>query len=373
MSKACGRTAPARPSEADPPRAGKPYRTLADVAARAGVHVTTVSLALRGHPSIPPATRERIRVAAEAVGYRRDPQLDALNFHRVRQHKQPRSTGSAFVVHAGATRFFDGMCYQPLVWEGAKAAAEAHGHSLEIFEVGRGRLEPARLNSILQARGVTGILLSTFEIDIGQLDLDWSRFTAVKIECLHLTPDLDCVSNDQMQVARLAMRRLRALGYRRIGLATAREDEMRLAESFGMGALIEQAALCESECVPSLFFGLGDVPNLEEVIRQWIEKNRIDAVISNWNELFEVFPKAGLRVPEDVAFAPLDVPPSMPGVAGVVQNHRLVGQRAMEQLAIMAESHQRGVPKTQTITYVPGYWQDGRTAPPRQPFRTALF
>ena len=367
MSKASGRTAPSPPPV---PEAARPpdnrYHTLAEIAAKAGVHVTTVSLALRDHPSIPPCTRARIRQVAEAIGYRRDPLLDALNSHRARQCKHPHSTGSAFVVHSGAARLFAGSPYQPLVWEGARAAAEAHGHGLEIFQVGRGHLAPARLNSILRARGVTGILLSTFEIDINQLDLDWSQFAAIKIECLHLSPHLDCVSNDQLQVARLAVRRLRGLGYRRIGLATSHEDQTRLGESFGMGVLIEQAALCESDCVPPLFFALEDVPRLPELLRAWVASNHVDAVISNWPELFDAFAKAGMSIPGDVAFAPLDVQPTMGQVAGVQQNHRLVGQRAMEQLAIMIESNRRGVPDAQTITYIPGYWQDGYTAPARR-------
>jgi DNA-binding LacI/PurR family transcriptional regulator len=249
------------------------------------------------------------------------------------------------------------------VYAGAKTAAEAHGHALDIFVVGHGHLAPARLNTILNARGITGILLSTFEIDIGELELDWAHFCAVKIECLHLKPHLDCVSNDQLQVARLAMQRLRALGYRRIGLATAREDQARLAESFGMGVLLEQASLPECECVPPLFFGLNEVPTLPHLLPQWIAANHVDVVISNWNELFDVFATLKMRLPEDVAFASLDVPPSMPHIAGVVQNHQLVGQRAMEQLAIMTDSYQRGVPETQTITFIPGYWQEGITAP----------
>lgn len=371
MSKASGKTARARPREARAERApeAKRYHTLADIAAKAGVHVTTVSLALRDHPSIPPATRARIREVAKQLGYRRDPLLDALNFHRAKQIKHGRSVSSAFVVHAGTTRLFGGNHYQPLVFAGAKAAAEAHGHSLEIFVVGRGHLAPARLNTILTARGITGILLSTFEIDIEQLDLDWAQFCAVKIECLHLKPDLDAVSNDQLQVARLAMQRLRALGYRRIGLTTAREDQMRLAESFGMGVLLEQASLPESECVPPLFFGLNEVPMLPHLIPEWIAANHVDVVISNWNELFDVFATARMRLPEDVAFASLDVPPSMPHIAGVVQNHGLVGQRAMEQLAIMSDSYQRGVPEAQTVTLIPGYWQDGITAPRREVVR----
>ena len=363
MSKASGKTVKALPGALEARSAPKRYYTLADIAAKAGVHVTTVSLALRDHPSIPPATRARIRDVAKTYGYQRDPLLDALNFHRARRNQQARVVGSAFVVHASTTRLFGGNHYQPLVYAGAKAAAEARGHTLDIFVVGPGHLAPARLNTILNARGISGVLLSTFEIDIEQLSLDWAQFCAVKIECLHLTPHLDAISNDQLQVSRLAMQQLRKLGYRRIGLATAREDQTRLAESFGMGVLIEQASLPEAERVPPLFFGLAEVPQLPSLIPAWMRANHVDVIISNWAELFDTFATAGIRLPEDVAFACLDIPPSMPHVSGVVQNHRLVGLRAMQQLAIMTDAYQRGIPESQTITYIPGYWQNGNTAP----------
>ena len=231
MSKVTGKTAPVPPpASPEPTVPSRRMPTLADIAAKVGVHVTTVSLALRDHPSIPACTRDIIRAMAKELDYHRDPLLDAFNFHRARVSQRPRTINSAFVVHAGATRFFGGNHYQPLVYAGAKAAAEARGHTLDIFVVGRDHLSPSRLNTILNARGITSVLLSTFEIDIAQLELDWSQFCAVKIECLHLTPNIDAVSNDQLQAARLAMRRLRKLGYRRIGLATAREDQTRLAE-----------------------------------------------------------------------------------------------------------------------------------------------
>jgi hypothetical protein len=129
--------------------------------------------------------------------------------------------------------------------------------------------------------------------------------------------------------------------------------------------------LPEEECVPPLIFSLAEVPMLSRLIPEWMSANRVDVIISNWNELFDVFATARIRLPEDVAFASLDVPPSMPHIAGVVQNHYLVGQRAMEQLAIMTDAYQRGVPEAQTVTYIPGYWQDGVTAPARVSRRPA--
>lgn len=52
--------------------------TMADVARAAGVHQTTVSLALRSHPRIPENTRKRIQQVAEEMGYRPNPLVSAL-------------------------------------------------------------------------------------------------------------------------------------------------------------------------------------------------------------------------------------------------------------------------------------------------------
>ena len=64
----------------------KKYPTMNDVAFAVGVHPTTVSLALRSHPSIPLATRTRILNAVREIGYVRDPLLDAFNYHRCSKH-----------------------------------------------------------------------------------------------------------------------------------------------------------------------------------------------------------------------------------------------------------------------------------------------
>lgn len=68
--------------------------TIRDIAAKTGYHYTTVSLALRDHPSIPEATREKIKEAAEELHYRRDPVLSALMAHRQQSARQgaPRSS-----------------------------------------------------------------------------------------------------------------------------------------------------------------------------------------------------------------------------------------------------------------------------------------
>ena len=58
--------------------------TLADVAARAGVSVALVSIVMRDVPGASTATRDRVRRAAEELGYRPDSRARLLRSTRSR-------------------------------------------------------------------------------------------------------------------------------------------------------------------------------------------------------------------------------------------------------------------------------------------------
>jgi LacI family transcriptional regulator len=360
------------PEGEKPVARAKAYATMDDVAALAGVHPTTVSMALRSHPSIPAATRERILESARKVGYVRDPLLDAFNHHRLKKLAVKQTPSIAFVIDAGSSAYFFGSGYHPLVYEGVRAVAESQHLLLEVFALGTKEMTAARLNTILSSRGINGVLVSTFTPSTRSIELDWDQYSAVKIESHHLLPQLDAVSNDQCQAARLCMRNLRQRGYRRIGLATATDDESRLESTFSSGVLVEQASLPARERVPPLLFERGDIAHVAAQVEAWIRQHKVDALMTNWHELIEMsgwdgestrLTSIGIRVPQDVAFASLDVPAGCPYIGGIVQNHRLVGTRAMEQLALMVRTFRRGAPENPSSTRVPGYWRDGATVP----------
>ena len=356
------------------PARTRTYATMNDVAALAGVHPTTVSMALRSHPSIPAATRERILESARQVGYVRDPMLDAFNHHRLKKLAVKQTPSIAFVIDAGSSANFFGSGYHPLVYDGVRAVAEAQLLLLEVFPLGTKEMTAARLNTILTSRGIGGVLVSTFTPDTKSIELDWDQFSAVKIESHHLLPQLDVVTNDQCQAARLCMRNLRQRGYRRIGLATATDDESRLVSTFSSGVLVEQASMPARERVPPLLFERGDIAAIAARVAAWIGEHKVDALMTNWHELIEIGAWDGestrltstvIRVPQDVAFASLDVPSGTPHIGGIVQNHRLVGMRAMEQLSLLVRTFRRGAPENPSATCVPGYWRDGPTVPPK--------
>ena len=71
---------------------------MKEVAREAGVHQTTVSLALRDHHSLPAATRARIRAVADRLGYRPNPLVSALMSVRRRGRASREGSTLAFLT-----------------------------------------------------------------------------------------------------------------------------------------------------------------------------------------------------------------------------------------------------------------------------------
>jgi hypothetical protein len=93
----------------------------------------------------------------------------------------------------------------------------------------------------------------------------------------------------------------------------------------------------------------------------WISENRIEAVISDSSHILASIRRAGYAIPGDLGFASLDWARTDEGLAGVEANHYLIGQSAVELLAMRRHTNERGVREEISITFVPGSWHDGPT------------
>ena len=123
-----------------------------------GLSRTTVSDALSGLPRVDPATAQRVRKAARDAGYVRNPLAGAL------MSELRRSRGSTFRA-----------CWRPWISDaqdrppvaaryhrelqiGATERAAELGFKVELFRAGRGGVSVHRLDSILQSRGIHGLI-----------------------------------------------------------------------------------------------------------------------------------------------------------------------------------------------------------------------
>lgn len=340
--------------------------TIKDVAEAAGVHFTTVSMALRGDPRLRPETRNRILAAVLRTGYQRNPVSDALSRWRRPAAGAAFAPRIAYLANRSPEDGFYSPAYIRVLLKGARDKALALGYGFEVLFVDRGHHDSRSLDCYLKKKGINGLIIGAFEPGRPGLELNWDEFCVVQIDSRHLQPAFTFVSNDQLHAVRLSYQKLRALGYRRIGLAVGANDEIATANLPVCGYLLEQAGIPRGPQVEPLLFpsNLGPAA-AAEAVASWIKRESMDAVISNWTNLRQLLRRGGIACPAEVACVCTCLQKSGGSLAGVVANLELVGHQLTGMLATLLQSEHYGVPPSPTSTYVEGLWHDGASAPAR--------
>jgi LacI family transcriptional regulator len=352
--------------------------TLADIAARAKVHVTTVSLALRNHPRLPPATRGRIQGLAKQMGYAPDPFLRALVAYRGRMMPHRDRPTLAYITHWDTRWGWKKVTAHPEFYDGAERKAAELGFQLEHFWLGEPGLSHSRLSSILHARAINGVIVASHSREVdAALNLDWSHFSAVKIDYLPHCPALHNVTNDQCNIIRLAMQHVVALGYRRVGFVMHRGWDHSVDQLWSAGYLCAQQNLPAQHHIPMFLFpeneptaawineSKSEVVAPPDTFQRWFQTHRPEIIISKASFVWPRFTDLGLKVPRDLAFADVFLENTEGKIAGIRQNHETVGELAVEILAGQLQHNKFGVPAIPTTTFVEGTWFDGESCPRR--------
>ena len=234
---------------ASPPR---PRVTLRDIAAEAGVHFSTVSLALRNHPRLPRETCQHVQDVAKRLGYVPDPMLASLaSYRRTLRPVSYRATLAWVTAFPNRDDWRRVQIFRDQ-HEGAQQRAEEIGYKLEHFWLGEPGLNAARASQILRTRNIMGLIVAPLPRAGSVLKLDWSDFSSVAIGHSLAAPALHVVSAHQYRCIRVAVQELRARGYRRIGLVMLSASDDRVDHNWLAGLLIEQHGMASDERLPPL-------------------------------------------------------------------------------------------------------------------------
>lgn len=339
--------------------------TLREIARRAGVSHTTVSLSLRNHPSIPEPTRERLRRLADELGYRSNVLVSALMSQvRLKQHKSgPEVVG--FLTGGQTANDWRNHSASVGFYEGARQRAQKLGLRIEPFWVGLGGVASAATCRALHARGIHGNLISPFPVPVYNYELDWAHLICVGLGYVFNQHALHRATHNHFRGAFLAFEKLVQLGYQRIGLMLDREENSRVNYTWLGGYLAAQNRAAGPRLEPLLT----SEPAPLSQVKPWMKRARPDAIIGFGPKQFLTLAQLGCRIPRDIAFVALDVEQtSLAGVehvTGINQNLPLIGATAIDILASQLYHNEQGLPQRPVFSMIEGYWVEGRTAPKR--------
>lgn len=348
--------------------------TQSMIARHAGVHRTTVSLALRNHPSIPVLTRERIRRIAESLAYRPDPALSALMAYRNALHPKPTTASVAYVTSWMSRHGWRQAAAHGDFFAGAQTRAEQLGYALEHFWLGDYLNSPRRLPQVLASRGIRGIVFAShMSPRLSIRPDDWHEFSVVKIDPRPVSLPCDYVTNDQRWILQTGSRRLLEAGYRRIGFVLARGWDDSADLTWSAGFLPLQQRLPAADRVPMLLYAEEEGDMADEAARrvpielfgQWLARHRPDALLGFSAHVLPSLRALGLEAGRDIGFADILQTDRTGAIAGMRQNCRRVGAVAVDVLAHRLAYNETGFPETPVATLVQGTWIDGATVPRR--------
>ena len=287
----------------------EPNPTIEDVATAAGVSVATVSRALRGLDNVATSTREKVRAAADELGYRAHPAASKL------------AAGSSKTIGVAVANIAGWYCAQ--VVGGVEAVLGEAGYEVLVVGVAGPEARSRFISDIRRMhRRVDGLVLVDIRLEADEADaLRESQLRVVTIGNSY--PGLSSVRPDDINAGRLAVEHLLELGHRRIGLIEGmRDDPMQTEVSWRRRegytqALTRRGIVVEPELLEAGDFSIEGAMEATERLLSLPEPPTAIFAISDEMAMGArgTAVARGLRVPQDLSIVGIDDHPLAQTVA----------------------------------------------------------
>lgn len=334
--------------------------TQHDIASRLGLDKSTVSLALRAHPSIPVRTRDKVKAMAEKLGYRPDPALATLARQRWAGHETGSGAALAYLVDSR----MENISNHRRFLASARQRAEERGYRMYEFDLAT-YPDIASASRVLNHRGIRGLLLPQFEHMAGPGigEMPAQNFTVVGLDVGWDSLPFHVVKSDTFEETRKVWSEAVSRGFKRIGGAVLTHKPRAMDDTTRIGASLaaQQEFIPAKARLPLLTTGTYD----REGFMAWFERYRPEAVVGFIPRIYDWLREAGLKVPGDVAFASFTLVRSQfSHVTGCISQGDAIGAAGVDALIAAIGENEWGVPAQQRKLVLAPQWNEGTTLGP---------
>jgi LacI family transcriptional regulator len=333
---------------------------MREIARKAGVSVSAVSLALRNQPRVSAAERKRIQGIARRLGYRRDPEVARLMEHLRTRRSERRASTLAVIVPELDREGLAG--YSPLteIVKGIRSQADEAGFKTELFFLTDPSMTPRRLRSILIARSIKGVIVAPYASGVGALDMDMAGFCAATAGYSIVRPHLHRACPNYLQMMDQLIDRLQRLHFQRIGFIMTYHHGGIGHKLLTSSYLYYQDLLPPEERIPIVPLEKAN----EHDIGAWLKQYQPEVVISS-GRIFHLLQAMGYAIPEAFHFANIDLSEPPRQAAGMDHRYQLVGAEAVNLVLTQFTLNLTGVAQNPKVVLVDSHWRNGFTLPAR--------
>ncbi len=340
--------------------------TLKDIAARANLHISSVSMALRDHPQIPERTRQRVKAIAREMRYTPDPALSALVSYRTNQKRRTYQGQLAWIVFQDEQGRRQGAMSSLYFEHAAKRATEL-GYNLEEFNCTESPKSFRTLERQLDARNIRGVCFCSpgHDFSIGS---SFGNFSIISLGFTLVDPEIHRVCFDYFKSIRRALDELESLGYRRIGFHFVAPKSFIVRELWESG-IRSWKPRQRNGAKTILRFCQEELEDDFEKLTAWVEKNQLDVILGNRDRTHRAIETYNQNSARKITYvSTLGLATS--GSAWIIdQKLPVIARCAMEQLVSMINRDERGVPSDPIEILVPGDLNKSPAQPVEPPER----
>lgn len=346
--------------------AKKSAPTIRQIAEQTGYSRSTVGAALRNRPDIAEATRNKIKAAAEKMGYQKDAEIQRLMSYLRRRRGTRESVSIALLHNVKTNHNWLNAPWNQMFWRGIREQADKLGFDIDLISANDYRDNYQRIVTVMTARGIRGVIFdgSLANTIIDKMEL--SAFCGVRVGTHPWESRYHSACPDYAYNMNQALENVAELGYERPALALLDYLEDNTDHLYHSTFLWwQQTHLKKKNWIRPLLYSYTKDPK-EKKLPNLIEKHEPDVLILNDESSFRRIEEIGMSIPKDIALVHLNLAEDVADWSGIEQGRERMGRATVDILAAQFSRGDVGLPDLPRTVMIRGEWREGKTTQKRR-------